>query len=126
VHLKVANRRADFLHQLTTRLARTKRAIAVESLNVAGMLRNRSLARAVCDAGFGEFVRQLEYKTGWYGSKVWAANRWYPSSKTCGDCGAINTGLALADRVWVCQCGATHDRDHNAARNLLAAMHAAA
>lgn len=126
VHLKVANRRADFLHQLTTRLARTKRAIAVESLNVAGMLRNRRLARAVSDAGFGEFVRQLEYKTGWYGSKVWAADRWHPSSKTCGDCGAINAGLTLADRVWVCQCGATHDRDRNAARNLLAAMHAAA
>lgn len=126
VHLKVAHRRADFLHQLTTRLARTKRAIAVESLNVAGMVRNRRLARAISDAGFGEFIRQLEYKTGWYGSKLWAANRWYPSSKTCGDCGAINTGLTLSDRAWACHCGAVHDRDHNAARNLLAAMHAAA
>jgi putative transposase len=125
IHLKVVHRRADFLHQLTTRLARTKRAVAVESLNVAGMARTRRLARAVSDAGFGEFVRQLEYKTGWYGSKVWAADRWYPSSKTCGDCGAINAGLTLADRSWVCQCGLTHDRDHNAARNLLAAMHAA-
>ncbi|WP_406046042.1 transposase [Micromonospora sp. NBC_00898] len=125
VHLKVANQRADFLHQLTTRLARTKRAIAVESLNVAGLVRNRRLARAVSDAGFGEFVRQLEYKTNWYGSKIWAADRWYPSSKTCGQCGAINAGLTLSDRVWTCQCGAVHDRDHNAARNLLAAMHAA-
>jgi putative transposase len=126
VHLSVAHRRADFLHQLTTRLARTKRAVAVETLNVAGMVRNRRLARAVSDAGFAEFVRQLEYKTGWYGSTVWTADRWYPSSKTCGDCGTINTALTLADRAWTCQCGSTHDRDHNAARNLLAAMHAAA
>ncbi len=126
VHLTVAHRRADFLHQLTTRLARTKRAVAVETLNVAGMVRNRRLARAVSDAGFGEFTRQLEYKTGWYGSTLWAADRWYPSSKKCGACGAINAGLTLAHRLWVCACGATHDRDHNAARNLLAAMHAAA
>jgi putative transposase len=124
VHLKVAHRRGDFLHQLTTRLARTKRAIAVESLNVSGMVCNRRLARAVSDAGFGEFVRQLTYKTAWYGSKLWAADRWYPSSKTCSTCGAINAGLTLSDRTWICQCGAEHDRDHNAARNLLAAMHA--
>ncbi|MFI7073534.1 RNA-guided endonuclease InsQ/TnpB family protein [Micromonospora sediminicola] len=125
VHLKVAHRRQDFLHQLTTRLARSKRAIAVESLNVSGMVRNRRLARAVSDAGFGEFVRQLTYKADWYGSKVWAAGRWFPSSKTCGDCGVINAGLTLSDRSWACPCGAVHDRDHNAARNLLAAMHAA-
>jgi putative transposase len=124
VHLNVAHRRGDFLHQLTTRLARTKRAIAVESLNVSGMVRNRRLARAVSDAGFGEFIRQLEYKTAWYGSKVWAADRWYPSSKTCSACGVINAGLTLSDRSWICQCGAEHDRDHNAARNLLAAMNA--
>jgi putative transposase len=99
VHLAVANRRADFLHQLTTRLARTKRAIAVESLNVAGMVRNRRLARAVSDAGFGEFVRQMGYKTGWYGSTVWAADRWYPSSKTCSACGAVNAGLATDRRL---------------------------
>lgn len=125
VHLAVANRRGDFLHQLTTRLARTKRAIAVESLNVAGMVRNRRLARAVSDAGFGEFIRQLEYKTGWYGSKVWAADRWFPSSKTCSVCGAINAGLTLSDRTWACACGAEHERDHNAASNLLTAMHSA-
>jgi putative transposase len=90
------------------------------------MVRNRRLARAVSDAGFGEFVRQMGYKTGWYGSTVWAADRWYPSSKTCSACGAVNAGLTLTDRVWACPCGATHDRDRNAARNLLAAMHAAA
>ncbi len=126
VHLTVANRRVDFLHQLTTRLARTKRAIAVESLNVAGMIRSRGLAHAVSDAGFVEFQRLLEYKIGWYASKVWAADRWYPSSKTCSECGAINAGLTLSDRSWLCLCGIEHDRDHNAARNLLAAMHAAA
>ncbi|MBM0227307.1 transposase [Micromonospora sp. ATA51] len=125
VHLKVAHQRADFLHQLTTRLATSKRAIAVESLNVAGMLRNRRLARAVSDAGFAEFVRQLQYKTTWYGSTVWAADRWYPSTKTCSVCRAVNAGLTLSDRSWTCRCGATHNRDHNAARNLLTAMHAA-
>ncbi|MDT5027781.1 MAG: putative transposase [Micromonosporaceae bacterium] len=124
IHLKVAHRRGDFLHQLTTRLARTKRAIAVESLNISGMVRNRRLARSISDAGFGEFIRQLQYKTGWYGSKMWAADRWYPSSRTCSACGVVNTALALSDRTWVCPCGATHDRDHNAARNLLAAMNA--
>lgn len=124
VHLTVAHRRSDFLHQLTSRLARTKRAVAVESLNVSGMVRNRRLARAVSDAGFGEFIRQLEYKSAWYGSKLWAADRWYPSSKTCSACGVINAGLTLSDRTWICQCGAEHDRDHNAARNLLTAMHA--
>jgi putative transposase len=123
VHLKVAHKRGDFLHQLTSRLARTKRAIAVESLNVSGMVRNRRLARAVSDAGFGEFVRQLQYKTDWYSSKLWAADRWYPSSKTCSSCGAINAGLTLSDRTWICTCGVEHDRDHNAARNLLTAMH---
>jgi putative transposase len=125
IHLKVAQRRGDFLHQLTTRLARTKRAIAVESLNVAGMVRNRRMARAISDAGFGEFARQLQYKTDWYGSKLWAADRWYPSSKLCSACGAINHGLTLADRTWTCLCDTAHDRDHNAATNLLAAMHAA-
>jgi putative transposase len=124
IHLQVAHRRGDFLHQLTTRLARTKRAIAVETLNVAGMVRNRRLAKAISDAGFGQFLRMLEYKTGWYGSKMWAADRWYPSSKTCSDCGVVNAGLTLSDRLWVCPCGAVHDRDRNAARNLLAAMHA--
>jgi putative transposase len=123
IHLKVAHRRGDFLHQLTTRLARTKRAVAVESLNVAGMVRNRRLARAISDAGFGEFIRQLTYKADWYSSKVWAADRWFPSSKTCSGCGAVNQGLTLSDRVWTCLCGLEHDRDVNAARNLLAAMH---
>jgi putative transposase len=122
VHLEVANQRADFLHTTTTRLARTKRAIAVETLSVAPMVKNRRLARAISDLGFAEFFRQLGYKTAWYGSSVWAADRWFPSSRLCGGCGTINAGLTLADRVWTCGCGLEHDRDVNAARNLLAAM----
>lgn len=122
VHLEVANRRADFLHKTTTMLARSKRAIAVETLNVTGMVANRRLARAISDLGFGEFFRQLEYKSRWYGSSVWAADRWFSSSRLCGGCGTINRDLTLADRVWTCGCGLVHDRDANAARNLLAAM----
>ncbi|WP_026120414.1 RNA-guided endonuclease InsQ/TnpB family protein [Nocardiopsis potens] len=123
LHLRVADRRRDFLHQTTTWPARTKSAVAVETLHVKGMARNRRLARAISDAGFAEFVRQLEYKSGWYGSRVWKADRWFPSSKTCGNCGRINRALALADRRWACPgCGTVHDRDRNAAGNLLARM----
>jgi putative transposase len=123
VHLRVADRRRDFLHKTTTRLTRTKSAIAVETLHVKGMAANRRLARAISDAGFAEFLRQLEYKADWYGSRIWKADRWFPSSKTCGDCGRINRALVLADRTWVCPgCGVLHDRDDNAAGNLLAAM----
>ncbi|WP_017590937.1 RNA-guided endonuclease InsQ/TnpB family protein [Nocardiopsis potens] len=123
LHLRVADRRRDFLHQTTTRLARTKSAVAVETLHVKGMARNRRLSRAVSDAGFAEFVRQLEYKADWYDSTVWKADRWFPSSKTCGHCKRVNRALALADRTWACPgCGAVHDRDANAAGNLLARM----
>ncbi|WP_026120030.1 RNA-guided endonuclease InsQ/TnpB family protein [Nocardiopsis potens] len=123
LHLRVADRRRDFLHKTTTWLTRTKSAVAVETLNVKGMVKNRRLSRAVTDAGFAEFVRQLEYKAGWYGSRVWRADRWFPSSKTCGECGRINRVLILADRTWACPgCGAVHDRDHNAAGNLLDSM----
>ncbi|MEU9833766.1 RNA-guided endonuclease TnpB family protein [Streptosporangium sp. NPDC048047] len=123
VHLRVADRRGDFLHKTTTRLTRTKSAIAVETLHVKGMVKNRRLSRAISDAGFGEFIRQLGYKADWYGSRIWKADRWFPSSKTCGHCKQINRALALADRVWVCTgCGTLHDRDDNAAGNLLAAM----
>jgi putative transposase len=125
LHMRVSDRRRDFLHKTTTELTRTKSALAVETLNVKGMIMNRRLSRAIADAGFGEFIRQLDYKAGWYGSRVWKADRWFPSSKTCGNpsCGHVNRGLVLADRVWTCPaCGAIHDRDGNAAGNLLAAM----
>ncbi|TDD87804.1 transposase [Actinomadura darangshiensis] len=122
LHLDVAHQRADFLHKTTTTLARTKRAIAVETLNIAGMTRNRRLSRAISDLGFGEFYRQLGYKADWYGAQVWAADRWFPSSRLCGNCGTVNAALTLADRAWQCGCGTIHDRDTNAARNLLTAM----
>ena len=86
------------------------------------MLQNRSLAKSISDAGWGELVRQLRYKAQWYGRSVVAIDRWYPSSKRCFACGWVKEDLTLADRTWTCaECGAVHDRDVNAARNILAA-----
>ncbi len=95
IHARAANQRRDGLHTLTTRLAKTHDTIVVEDLHVAGMLRNRRLARAVCDTGMAEVRRQLAYKTVWYGSTLVVADRWYPSSKTCSGCGWRNPGLTL-------------------------------
>lgn len=120
-HARVANLRRDGLHKLTTRLAREHGTIVVENLNVTGMLRNRSLARHVADAGFAEIRRQLAYKTEWNGGRLLAADRWYPSSKTCSGCGAVKAKLALAEREYHCEtCGLVMDRDRNAAANLAA------
>ena len=84
------------------------------------MVRNHRLAKSIVDAGWGEFVRQLEYKGEWYGCRIVKVDRWFPSSRTCVDCGEVNADLQLKDRRWVCaECGATHDRDKNAARNIL-------
>jgi putative transposase len=118
-HRKVANQRANTLHQLTTRLARTKSVIVIEDLNVAGMLKNHHLAQAIVDVGFAEFRRRLTYKAVWYGSRVVVASRWEPSSRTCSTCGWVDAELTLADRVFHCQaCGLVMDRDLNAAKNL--------
>ena len=118
-HRRVANIRGEFLHKLSTRLAKTKPVLVVENLNVAGMLGHRSLARKIADAGWGEFRRQLEYKTRWYGCRLWIAPLFFPSSKTCSGCGAIKTELALSERVYSCEaCGLEIDRDRNAALNL--------
>ncbi|WP_200215223.1 IS607 family element RNA-guided endonuclease TnpB [Micromonospora coerulea] len=123
-HARVANLRRNGLHQLTTRLVREYGTIVVEDLNVAGMLRNRRLARHIADAAFAGLRRQLAYKTGWYGSRLVVADRWYPSSKTCSGCGAVKTKLALSERTYTCTiCGLTLDRDINAARNLAALAH---
>ncbi|PWR08097.1 transposase [Micromonospora sicca] len=120
-HARVAHLRRDGLHKLTTRLAREYATIVVEDLNVAGMLRNRRLARRIADAGFAELRRQLAYKTGWSGGRLVVADRWYPSSKTCSGCGAVKTKLTLSERTYICTvCGLTLDRDVNAARNLAA------
>lgn len=118
-HLDVAHARADFQHKLTTELARTKSVIVVEDLSVAGMVKNRRLARSISDAGWATFLHQLAYKTTWYGSRLVVADRWFPSSRLCATCGAVNASLTLSDRTWTCPCGATHDRDVAAARNLL-------
>jgi putative transposase len=108
----VTNARRDGLHKLTTRLARTHGTIVVEDLNVAGMLKNRRLARHIAGVGMGEFRRQLEYKTSWAGGRAVVADRWYPSSKTCSACGAVKAKLRLAERTYHCdQCGLVLDRD---------------
>jgi putative transposase len=118
-HRKVANQRANTLHQFTSRLAKTKSVVVIEDLNVAGMLTNHHLAQAIGDVGFGEFRRQLTYKAKWYGCQVLVASRWEPTSKTCSHCGWVDEGLTLADRVFRCQaCGLALDRDLNAAINL--------
>jgi len=120
-HARVANLRRDGLHQLTTRLTREHTTIVVEDLNVAGMLRNRRLARHIADAGFGELRRQLGYKTQWNDGQLVVADRWYPSSKTCSACGTVKAKLSLAERTYTCTtCGLILDRDLNAARNLAA------
>ncbi|WP_239405054.1 transposase, partial [Frankia sp. Cj3] len=119
IHARVAHQRRDGLHTLTTRLAKSHDTIVVEDLHVAGMVRNRRLARAVSDTGMAEVRRQLAYKTGWYGSRLIVADRWYPSSKTCSGCGWRNPSLTLSDRTFTCQsCGLVIDRDMNAAVNL--------
>ena len=117
----LANQRANTLHQVTTRLAKTKSVIVIEDLNVAGMLKNHQLAQAIADVGFAEFRRQLRYKAHWYGSQVLLASRWEPSSKTCSRCGWVDEDLTLADRVFHCQnpeCLLLLERDLNAAVNL--------
>ncbi|MEU1837150.1 IS607 family element RNA-guided endonuclease TnpB [Micromonospora chersina] len=120
-HARVAHLRRDSLHKLTTRICQQHGVIVVEDLNVAGMLRNRRLARHIADASFGELRRQLAYKTQWNGGRLIVADRWYPSSKTCSGCGAVKTKLALSERTYTCEtCGLAIDRDHNAARNLAA------
>ena len=119
IHARIAGLRAALLHELTANLARNYRAIVVEDLNVAGMLANRSLARVISDAAFGELRRQFEYKTAWYGTELITADRWYPSSKTCSGCGHVKAELTLADRTYTCTaCGLALDRDVNAAINL--------
>src|SRR5262249_51188486 len=123
-HRKVANQRANTLHHLTSRLAKTKSVVVIEHLNVSGMLKNHHLAQAIADVGFAEFRRQLEYKARWYGCRVIVADRWLASSRTCSYCGWADEDLTLADRTFVCRnperpdCGLVMDRDLNAAKNL--------
>ncbi|WP_433673063.1 IS607 family element RNA-guided endonuclease TnpB [Nocardia sp. CA-136227] len=123
---RVTAMRRDGLHKLTTRLTREYGTVVVEDLNIAGMLRNRSLAQAIWSAGFSTLRRQLEYKTSWRGGVLVTADRWYPSSKTCSSCKAVKAKLALGERVFRCDhCGLVLDRDVNAARNLAALVSSA-
>ena len=120
IHAKVANVRADALHKATTDLATRYGTVVAEDLNVAGMTRNRRLARAICDQGFGQARRMLSYKTTWNGGTLILAGRFYPSSKTCSGCGAVKAKLGLSERTYHCDhCGLDLDRDINAAANLL-------
>lgn len=122
LHAKIADARRDFLHKLSTRLINENQVIAVESLSVSNMQKNRCLSKSISDAGWSEFVRQLEYKARWYGRELIGIDRWYPSSKRCSDCGYTMPKMPLSVREWVCpECGSIHDRDINAARNVLAA-----
>ncbi len=118
-HRKISNQRLDFLHKLSTGLAKTKSVIVVEDLNVKEMLRQKCLSRSIADVGWTGFIRMLEYKTKWYGSTLKKAPRYFASTKTCSSCGYIENNLTLNMREWVCPCGQKHDRDHNAAVNLL-------
>jgi IS605 OrfB family transposase len=118
-HGRVADQRKDGLHKLTTRLASEFGTVVVEDLHVAGMVRNRRLARHVADASFGEFRRQVEYKAAWHGGRVIVADRWFASSKRCSGCGAVKAKLPLSERSYACaSCGLVLGRDVNAARNL--------
>ena len=122
IHEEISDARRDFLHKLTTRLVRENQTIAVEDLAVKNMAKNPKLSLAISDASWGELVRQLEYKSDWYGREFIKIDRWFPSSKRCGHCGHVVDQLPLNIREWDCpRCGTKHDRDVNAAKNILAA-----
>jgi putative transposase len=119
IHAGVANARKNLIHETTTMLAKDYDVIVIEDLNVAGMVKNHSLAKHIQDAAWGEFGRQLEYKTKWYGSALVRVDQFYPSSKTCSQCGTVKATLSLDQRTYHCgTCGLTLGRDHNAAINL--------
>jgi putative transposase len=124
VHARIADRRRDTLHKLTTRLVRETQTIVIEDLAVRNMVRNHRLARAISDAAWHDFRSMLTYKAGWYGRDLVVIDRWYPSSKLCSTpgCGHLADKMPLHVRTWTCRaCGTAHDRDVNAARNILAA-----
>jgi putative transposase len=119
IHARIADRRRDFLHQLSTHLIRENQTICVESLQVKNMVKIPSLAKAISDVGWSEFVSMLEYKAAWYGRNLVKIDKWYPSSKRCFECGHLLDSLSLDVRVWTCpECGVVHDRDVNAAKNI--------
>ncbi|RPE37382.1 putative transposase [Streptomyces sp. Ag109_O5-1] len=120
VYARITDRRRDHLHKLTTRLVRENQTIVIEDLAVRNMVKNGSLARAISDAAWSDFRSMLEYKAQWYGREVIAIDRWFPSSKLCSVCGTLQDKMPLHVREWTCDCGTIHDRDVNAAKNILA------
>jgi len=121
MHYRIKNIRVDALHKLTNNLCRENQTVVIEDLNVSGMLKNHKLARAISDMGFSVFRKQLEYKAKLYNTQIVLADRWFPSSKTCSQCGCIKESLLLSERTYTCeQCGMSLDRDLNAALNLKA------
>ena len=122
IHARIRDRRRDYQHKLSTQIIRENQIVCVESLSVKHMVQNHQLAKAISDVGWSEFVRQLEYKAAWYGRTFSKIDKFYPSSKRCFDCGHILDSLPLDIRFWTCpECGVSHDRDINAAQNILAA-----
>jgi putative transposase len=122
VHAQIADARTDFLHKLTTQLVRENQTIVVEDLAIKNMVKNHKLALSISDASWGELIRQLTYKCEWYGRELIKIDRWFPSSKRCANCGHIVEKMPLNVREWECpKCEANHDRDINAANNILAA-----
>ncbi|WP_340695941.1 RNA-guided endonuclease TnpB family protein [Hydrogenobacter thermophilus] len=114
------NKREDFLHKLSKRIVNDNQVIILEDLHVKGLLKNEYLSKSISDVSWNTFIRYLQYKALWYGKQVVFADRYYPSSKTCSVCGYKKENLTLRDRYWTCPvCGAKHDRDINAGKNLL-------
>jgi putative transposase len=120
-HQKVSNQRKDFINKLVSRLVNENQVIITETLKPANMAKNHTLAKSIMDAGWGTFLTQLSNKAVMTGRTHILIDQYYPSTKTCNKCGTIRDGLTLADRSWVCDCGTSHDRDLNAALNILAA-----
>ena len=120
LHEKIANQRKDFLHQLSTNLIKNHDVICIEDLTSRNLMKNHHLARAIGDASWYEFVRQLHYKADWYGKKIVTISRWFPSSQLCSSCGVNSGKKGLSIREWTCECcGTHHDRDINASLNIL-------
>ena len=125
IYTKITDTRRDFMHKLTTKLIKTNDLISMENLQVKNMIRNHCLAKAIADVSWGEIERQLTYKSELYGRELVKIDKFYPSSKRCSNCGFVLKKLNLSTRKWICpECSVSHDRDKNAAKNILQAGHA--
>jgi len=119
IHAQIVDKRQDFIHKLTTKLACENQTVVVETLAVKNMQQNHTLASHIADSAWGEIIRQLEYKCAWYGRELVKVDRWFPSTKRCSGCGHVGESKPLDVRQWTCkECGSVHDRDVNAASNL--------